>query len=75
MKFTCLLLIALLGLLAPVVDARKCKVRRIGCFRDKGNRAIPGIDGSHPSLKGNYKQRKDAVKKCADVATARSKLY
>merc|ERR1719192_2225097 len=71
MKFTCLLLIALIGLFAPSVDARRCKVRHLGCFRDKGQRAIPGIDGSHPALKGDYKKRKDAVRKCADVATER----
>eukprot|EP00116_Pleurobrachia_bachei_P015569 sb/3475831/ len=71
MRFTCLLLIALFGLFAPIVDARRCRIRRLGCWRDKGQRAIPPMEGSHPALKGSYGSRKDPVRKCADVAASR----
>nr|XP_039248872.1 uncharacterized protein LOC120326618 [Styela clava] len=41
----------------------------IGCFRDTGNRAIPQADGRFQSLRDSYPQRKDAIAKCARVAT------
>nr|XP_039248870.1 uncharacterized protein LOC120326615 [Styela clava] len=41
----------------------------IGCFRDTGNRAIPQADGRFQSLRDSYPQRKDAIAKCARIAT------
>ena len=43
----------------------------VGCFRDRGNRAINPLDGKLTFLRGNYRARKDAIEKCAAVAALR----
>ena len=43
-------------------------VKPIGCFKDTGRRAIPGVDGRYPIVRGYYRRRKDAIRKCALVA-------
>ena len=40
-------------------------VKRIGCFKDKSRRAIPGVDGRAPLLTGYYRRRFDSIRKCA----------
>ncbi|KAJ7386548.1 hypothetical protein OS493_008685 [Desmophyllum pertusum] len=42
--------------------------RSLGCFKDTGRRAIPGVDGRYPIVRGYYRRRKDAIQKCASVA-------
>ena len=44
------------------------EVRRIGCFRDTGRRAVPQMDGRNPLVTGYYRRRKDAIAKCGLVA-------
>ena len=43
-------------------------VRPIGCFKDKGRRAIPQMDGRDILIRDFYRRRKDAINKCALVA-------
>ena len=43
----------------------------IGCWKDRGARAIPTLEGKDGRLKGNYQQRKDAIKLCYEAAKAR----
>ncbi|KAJ7386549.1 hypothetical protein OS493_008686 [Desmophyllum pertusum] len=43
-------------------------VKSLGCFKDTGRRAIPGVDGRYSLVKGYYRRRADAIKKCASVA-------
>lgn len=43
-------------------------VKPLGCFKDTGRRAIPGVDGRYPIVRGYYRRRKDAIRKCALVA-------
>ena len=43
-------------------------VKSLGCFKDTGRRAIPGVDGRYPIVRGYYRKRADALKKCAAVA-------
>eukprot|EP00116_Pleurobrachia_bachei_P005815 sb/3466077/ len=74
MRFTCVLLVALIGFFVPAVEAR-CRIQALGCWRDKPQRAVPPMEGSHPALKGNYKARKDAIVKCRDVAASRGMLH
>nr|AFK75422.1 putative secretory peptide-12 [Pleurobrachia bachei] len=71
MKFTCVLLVAVIGLFAPVVEARHCRIQALGCWKDSHDRAIPLLEKKHPALKGNYKQRRDAIVKCRDVAASK----
>ena len=40
----------------------------VGCFKDTGRRAIPGVDGRYPIIRGYYRKRKDAIRRCALVA-------
>lgn len=47
------------------------EVQRIGCFKDTSRRAIPQLDGKSPLLRGNYKRRRYAIRKCALVAKKR----
>lgn len=43
----------------------------LGCYEENSKaRAVPSIEGSDALLKGNYKTRKDAIEKCAEVARA-----
>ena len=42
-----------------------CLVQRIGCFKDTARRAIPQLDGKSILLRGSYRHRKFAIKKCA----------
>lgn len=50
-------------------------VQRIGCFKDTARRAIPILEGRSPFLRGNYKRRKFAIKKCTLVAVKRGYAY
>ena len=43
----------------------------IGCFKDTGRRAIPGVDGRYPIVRGYYRRRKEAINKCCAVALMR----
>lgn len=43
-------------------------VKPLGCFKDTGRRAIPGVDGRYPIVRGYYRRRKDAIRRCALVA-------
>ena len=43
----------------------------IGCWKDRGVRAIPTLEGKDGRLKGNYQQRKNAIKLCYEAAKAR----
>merc|ERR1712072_872337 len=45
--------------------------RWLGCWRDRGARAVKQLDGSDARIRGNYKARKDAINKCFAVARAR----
>ncbi|XP_020631488.1 uncharacterized protein LOC110068453 [Orbicella faveolata] len=40
-------------------------LQRIGCFKDTARRAIPQLDGKSILLRGSYRHRKFAIKKCA----------
>ena len=40
----------------------------MGCYRDKGRRAITQLDGRKSIITGNYRARRYAVEKCAVVA-------
>jgi len=46
-------------------------VKSIGCFRDTGRRAIPGVDGTDILLRDQYRRRADAIDKCALVSLKR----
>ena len=46
-------------------------VKPIGCFKDTGRRAIPGVDGRYPIVRGYYRRRKEAIQKCGAVALMR----
>ena len=43
----------------------------VGCFKDTGRRAIPGVDGRYPIVRGYYRRRKEAIQKCGAVALMR----
>ena len=43
----------------------------IGCFRDTGRRAIATMEGRSRLLKGHYRRRRDAIRKCALAAYRR----
>ena len=43
-------------------------VKPLGCFKDTGRRAIPGVDGRYPIVRGYYRRRKEAIRRCALVA-------
>lgn len=46
----------------------------MGCWKDSNrwwedySRAIQSVEGKYPKVTGDYKQRKDPIGKCADVA-------
>jgi hypothetical protein len=44
------------------------EARKVGCFRDHWNRAIPTLEGKSYILIGNYRRRPFAIKKCALAA-------
>ncbi|KAI8492037.1 hypothetical protein Bbelb_304100 [Branchiostoma belcheri] len=43
----------------------------LGCWTDRRDRAIPELEGTDPRLDGDYEERKNAVKKCYQVARSR----
>ena len=43
----------------------------IGCYRDTGRRAIATLEGRSRLLKGSYRRRRYAIKKCALAAYKR----
>ena len=43
----------------------------MGCYKDKGDRAIPTIEGTDPVLDGSYRSRQNAIAKCAVAARKR----
>ncbi|XP_078616504.1 sushi, von Willebrand factor type A, EGF and pentraxin domain-containing protein 1-like isoform X4 [Branchiostoma floridae x Branchiostoma japonicum] len=47
------------------------KYRSLGCWKDKGNRAIPPLEGKDPRLDGQYRRRQDPIEKCYQVAKDR----
>jgi hypothetical protein len=49
--------------------------KHIGCWGDTGNRAMPIIEGSDPTLKDWYQARTDAIGKCYNVAKAQGYKY
>ena len=46
-------------------------VQRLGCFKDTSRRAIPILEGKSKLVRGNYKRRKFAIRRCAMVAVNR----
>ncbi|XP_078000659.1 uncharacterized protein LOC144453257 [Glandiceps talaboti] len=46
-------------------------LQTIGCFRDTSQRAIPTLEGQDYRLDGAYRQRQDAINKCANAAASR----
>ncbi|XP_078371988.1 uncharacterized protein LOC144655582 isoform X3 [Oculina patagonica] len=42
--------------------------KSVGCYKDTGNRAIPTIEGKDSILDGPYRNRQNAVAKCAVAA-------
>ena len=40
----------------------------MGCYKDRPDRAIPGIEGTDPVLDGDYLNRHNAIVKCAVAA-------
>ena len=46
-------------------------VQRVGCFKDTSRRAIPQLDGKSILLRGSYRHRKFARRKCALEAARR----
>ena len=74
MKVVLVLLVAVVALAsAHPPQAHGCRLHFVGCWRDKPQRAIPLMEGKHPTLRGNYKQRSHAIEKCAHVAKIHSK--
>ena len=43
----------------------------VGCYADTANRAIPTLEGKDSILDGPYKNRKNAIAKCAAAARRR----
>ena len=43
----------------------------VGCYKDTANRAIPTLEGEDSILNGPYKNRKNAIAKCAATARRR----
>ncbi|XP_022794748.1 uncharacterized protein LOC111333443 [Stylophora pistillata] len=43
----------------------------IGCYQDRGDRAIPTLEGQDPTLDGNYWTRQNPVAKCYAAAKRR----
>ena len=43
----------------------------IGCYQDRGARAIPTLEGQDLILDGNYQTRQNAIKKCYYAAKKR----
>ena len=43
----------------------------IGCYKDTGRRAIRTLEGRSPFLKGQYRRRRDAIRKCFQAAYRR----
>lgn len=51
-------------------------VRSQGCYADRGRRAIPQMDGRGILVRGYYRNRKDAIVKCAlEAAKRRYKAF
>ena len=50
------------------IDACPLKTEDLGCWKDRGARAIPPLDGTYPTLKDNYYLRSNAYQKCLDAA-------
>ena len=46
-------------------------VQSVGCFKDTSRRAIPILEGKSLLLRGSYRARKFAIKKCALEAVKR----
>ena len=46
-------------------------VKKVGCYRDTGNRAIPALEGQDAILDGSYQSRQNAINKCAIAAKRR----
>ncbi|KAL9972529.1 hypothetical protein ACROYT_G018852 [Oculina patagonica] len=46
----------------------KTDYKSVGCYKDTGNRAIPTIEGKDSILDGPYRNRQNAVAKCAVAA-------
>ena len=43
----------------------------IGCYKDTGRRAISTLEGRSAFLKGRYRRRRDAIRKCFQAAFRR----
>ena len=48
-----------------------CLAKGLGCFRDKGRRAISTMEGRSRLLNGHYRRRRYAIQKCAAAAKRR----
>ena len=45
--------------------------KSVGCYKDTGNRAIPTLEGKDAILDGPYRDRMNAIAKCAAAARRR----
>jgi hypothetical protein len=52
-------------------DASPATYEKIGCFRDKPERAILTAEGTDIRLDGEYKKRQDPINKCFQVAKSK----
>ena len=43
----------------------------LGCWRDTASRAIPQLEGTMKELRGDYRSRPEAIKKCGEAAKKR----
>ena len=46
-------------------------VKKVGCYKDTWNRAVPTLEGKDGLLDGRYRTRRDAINKCAKAAKKR----
>jgi len=60
-------------ILAPKLASHKVRYESLGCWKDEMFRSITNLErlANDPDLKGDYKDREDAVDKCASAAERR----
>ena len=49
-------------------------IANLGCWKDRGRRAIAPLDGKNGIVRGNYRTRRYAIEKCAVVAMMKNYL-
>lgn len=63
--------IVLVVVIAAVEGKHPPGLKPLGCWADKGARAIPPMEGKDKHLDGHYKKRGDPIGKCMHVAKSR----